>query len=100
MEDTSKIIKQAIVDDPTTNLRIIMLLILTTTVQSDIERLKEIFGSNFDTKLKEIDVDLDMVKEVESYDTSGDLTKIDVYKVHALYDTMSRHFRFEENLLY
>ena len=100
MEDTSKSIQQIIADDPSTNIRLIMLLILTTTVQSDIERLKEIFGSNFDTKLNEIGVDLGMVNEVAAYDTTGDLTKIDVYKVQTLYDTMSRHFRFEEDLLY
>ena len=100
MEDTSKIIKQAIADDPSTNLRITMLLLLVSIVQSDINRLKEKLGSEFNIRLREIGVDLDIVKEVESYNTSGDLKEINPYKVQTLYDTMSRHFRFEEDLLY
>lgn len=102
MEDTFKIVPpvEVVVDDPTTDIRLLMTLMLTVIIQSDIERLKEILGPNFDTRLKEIGVDLDMVNEVESYDTYGDLTEIDMDKVHTLYDTMSRHFRFEENLLY
>lgn len=100
MEDTSKIIKQAIADDPSTNLRIIMLMLLVSIVQSDIKRLKEKLGSDFNIRLREISVDLDMVNEVESYDISGNLTEIDSYKVQTLYDTMSRYFRFEEDLLY
>ena len=100
MEDTSKIIKQAIADDPSTNLRIIMLLLLVSIVQSDISRLKEKLGSDFNIRLREIGVDLELVNEVESYDISGNLKEINPYKVQSLYDTMSRHFRFEEDLLY
>nr|DAF97762.1 MAG TPA: hypothetical protein [Myoviridae sp. ctYA416] len=100
MEDTSKSIQQIIADDPSTNIRLIMLLILTTTVQSDINRLKEKLGSEFNIRLREIGVDLDIVNEVESYDISGNLKEINPYKVQTLYDTMSRHFRFEEDLLY
>ena len=100
MEDTSKIIKQAIADDPSSNLRIIMLMLLVSIVQSDINRLKEKLGSEFNIRLREIGVDLDIVNEVESYDISGNLKEINPYKVHTLYDTMSRHFRFEEDLLY
>lgn len=100
MEDTSKIIKQAIADDPSTNLRIIMLLLLVSIVQSDISRLKEKLGSDFNIRLREIGVDLDIVNEVDSYDISRNLKEINPYKVQTLYDTMSRHFRFEEDLLY
>lgn len=100
MEDTSKIIKQAIADDPSSNLRIIMLLLLVSIVQSDINRLKEKLGSDFNIRLREIGVDLDIVNEVESYNISGDLKEINPYKVQTLYDTMSRHFRFNEDLLY
>ena len=100
MEDTSKIIKQAIADDPSANLRIIMLMLLVSVVQSDISRLKEKLGSEFNIRLREIGVDLDIVNEVETYNISGDLKEINQYKVQTLYDTMSRHFRFEEDLLY
>ena len=100
MEDTSKIIKQAIADDPSTNLRIIMLMLLVSVVQSDISRLKEKLGSEFNIRLREVGVDLDIVDEVESYNISGDLKEINPYKVQTLYDTMSRHFRFNEDLLY
>lgn len=100
MEDTYKIIKQAISDDPSTNLRIIMLMLLVSIVQSDINRLKEKLGSEFNIRLREIGVDLDIVNEVESYDISRDLKEINPYKVQTLYDTMSRHFRFNEDLLY
>ena len=100
MEDTSKIIKQAIADDPSANLRIIMLMLLVSVVQSDISRLKEKLGSEFNIRLREIGVDLDIVNEVETYNISGDLKEINPYKVQTLYDTMSRHFRFEEDLLY
>lgn len=100
MEDTSKSIKQTIADDPSTNLRIIMLMLLVSVVQSDINRLKEKLGSEFNIRLREIGVDLDIVNEVESYDTFGNLKEINPYKVQTLYDTMSRHFRFDEDLLY
>lgn len=100
MEDTSKIIKQAIADDPSSNLRIIMLMLLVSIVQSDIKRLKEKLGSDFNIRLREIGVDLDIVNEVESYNISGNLKEINPYKVQTLYDTMSRHFRFNEDLLY
>ena len=100
MEDTSKIIKQAIANDPSTNLRIITLMLLVSIVQSDINRLKEKLGSDFNIRLREIGVDLDIVNEVESYNISGDLKEINPYKVQTLYDTMSKHFRFEEDLLY
>lgn len=100
MEDTSKIIKQTIADDPSANLRIVMLLLLISIVQSDINRLKEKLGSEFNIRLREIGVDLDIVNEVESYNISGNLKEINPYKVQTLYDTMSRHFRFEEDLLY
>jgi len=43
---------------------------------------------------------VDIVNEVESYNISGNLKEINPYKVQTLYDTMSRHFRFEEDLLY
>ena len=100
MEDTSKNIKQAIADDPSSNLRIIMLMLLVSIVQSDINRLKEKLGSEFNIRLREIGVDLDIVNEVESYDISRNLKEINPYKVQTLYDTMSRHFRFNEDLLY
>lgn len=100
MEDISKSIQQIIADDPSTNIRLIMLLLLVSIVQSDINRLKEKLGSEFNIRLREIGVDLELVNEVESYNISGDLTKIDVDKVQTLYDTMSRHFRFNEDLLY
>lgn len=99
-EDTSKSIQQIIADDPSTNLRIVMLILLVSIVQSDINRLKEKLGSEFNIRLREIGVDLDIVNEVESYDISRNLKEINPYKVQTLYDTMSRHFRFNEDLLY
>lgn len=73
--------------------------IMLSVVQCDIKKLKELLGASFEDKLRESKLDADLINEVASYNISDHLTKSNLEKVYALYNTMSRQFRYVESLL-